>query len=364
MRLEGAQIHYRFHNFRVAGVYGILKDDIVIDEDFSEFNINENDVVIGLDLGFRPIPALNIGGSMVQYKQKHIDEIGRISYLDWNVFSGRFGFVHDVFDINAEFAELQRQMYNEATQYGSALYTTGNVYFGTIVSLSGGYKRYERYRFPLADLPTLNHYDELLMNFDNRIDFEEGIEAGIRLMPNIDNEFQFRYAESWDRDFSVRHHNFFAQYKRGFENFNLTTEYEHLERIRKHEHHWEQILRPAVTVDFFNLARPISVAFHWRYEVEEVLEMESSSHTPFMQFETRLNDRLAIAIFGEYEIDDWDNIGKNQVYLGTEIIAQIATHTEMILFLGQEKGGLVCRNGVCRPQQPFEGIRLTLSTRF
>jgi len=364
MRLEGAQIHYRFNNFRIAGVYGALRDDIEIDEDFSEYNINQNDLVIGLDVGFRPTPELSLGGSMVQYKQKHVDNIGRISYLDWNVFSGRLGYMHDMFDINAEFAELQRQMHDDSTQYGTAFYTTRSVYFNTLFTLSGGYKRYERYRFSLADLPTLNHYDELWMSYDNKIDFEEGIEGGIRFTPNFDNEFQFRYAESWNRNFSVRHHNFFAQYKRGFETFSLTFEYEHLERIKSHDHEWEKMLRPAVKVDLFSLARPISIAFLWKYEEEEVMGIEESKHTPYLQFETRLTDRLSIALFGEYEIDDWDNIGKNQVYIGTEIVTSIANHTELILFMGQEKGGNVCRNGVCRPQQPFEGIRLTLSTRF
>ena len=364
-RLEGVQVHYRLDNFRLSGVYGVLRQDIVINEDRDDLNINRNDLVIGLDMDFRPFRALTLGGSMVQYKQKHVDSANMISYLDWNVFGGRAELANDFFDIYAEYAELHRQTHDAGIQIGSAIYATSNIYFNTTIALSGGYKRYERYRFALADLPTLNHYDELLMNYDSGIDFEEGLEGGLRFVPNIDNEFTLRYAESWNRDFSVRHFNLFTQYKRGFENFSLTLDYEHLERIKRYEQEWERVLRPAVKLDLFNLNRPVSIILRWGYSTKELFGMEDeSSNTPYLQFGTRLNDRLSIAIFGEYEIDGWNNIGKNQVYLGTEIVASISDHTELILFLGQEKGGNVCRNGVCRLQRSFEGLRLSLSTRF
>jgi len=36
----------------------------------------------------------------------------------------------------------------------------------------------------------------------------------------------------------------------------------------------------------------------------------------------------------------------------------------MRLFVGKEKGGKVCRNGICKYRNQFEGLRLELITAF
>jgi hypothetical protein len=38
--------------------------------------------------------------------------------------------------------------------------------------------------------------------------------------------------------------------------------------------------------------------------------------------------------------------------------------TDILLFVGKEAGGKVCRNGICRYVAPFSGLKFEINTRF
>lgn len=354
-RLEGAQAHFIFNNIKIASVYGALKEDI------PEQLINQNDLIAGADIEVRALSSLTIGYSVVQYKQKNI-LTNKQSYTHWNVFGGRVSYLTDLFDIYTEYSELRRVHNIPNTQIGSAIYSSANIYLGKL-TLSSGYKRYSRYQYALSDLPTLNHYDELLYSYAD-IDFEEGLMGEIRYTPDFDNELVVNYAESWNRDFKVRHSNLFTEYRRNFSNFTITLDYEHLEKKQDNNYIWEKELRPSVSLDLFEFYKPMTIKFLWSYNEEEHFQNEKSYHKPYLQIDSRITNNLSIAVFGEYQFNDWDQFGDNSIYLGTEFVTAIARHTEVKLFIGKEKGGKVCRNGVCQFQAPFEGLRLSLSTKF
>jgi hypothetical protein len=40
------------------------------------------------------------------------------------------------------------------------------------------------------------------------------------------------------------------------------------------------------------------------------------------------------------------------------------SETDILLLVGKEAGGKVCRNGICRYVAPFSGIKLEMTTRF
>jgi hypothetical protein len=63
----------------------------------------------------------------------------------------------------------------------------------------------------------------------------------------------------------------------------------------------------------------------------------------------------------------WERLGfnSNHSWLSTELLWNIASNYRLIIFYGSEKGGLQCRNGVCRVIQPFsDGFRVGLTTYF
>lgn len=353
-RLEGAQVRYLSKNINIAAVYGALKEDI------SEIQIHKNDLIAGMDFEYRPGGVFTLGASTVQYKQKDIIFPNR--YTHYNLYGSRLGVMTDSFDWFTEYVELRREHNVPETFKGSALYSMGSFYMGSI-TLSSGYKRYSRYNYAMSDLPTLNHYDELLSTYAE-IDFEEGLLGEVRYIPNLNNQFFISYAESWNRNFSARHSNLFLEYIKNLDTYSLTLDFEQLEKKQDDLSFWEKEIKPSVSFDFYNLTKPLVAKFLWSYYEEQHFDIESQKHKPYLQFDVKFNNRFSVSVFGEYEFTGKDDFGKNSVWLGTELVSSIADHTEIKLFLGKEKGGKVCRNGVCQYQAPFEGIRLALSTRF
>ena len=356
-RLEGAQIHSSYKNFRFSGIYGALREDVI------EQSIYEKDILLGADVEYRPFPFFNFGISAVEYKQKNLIPFST-PYTHHNIYGGRFGVMTDLFDLTAEYAELRRSHGVSKPFTGTAIYANGNFYIGPL-TLTSGYKRYDDFQdYPLSDLPTLNHYDELLFSYDNNIKYEEGLLGEIRYIPNFENEFLVSYGESWNNNFQVRYYNLFAEYKRYFSNFSLTLDYEHVEKIKKDLQEWEKELKPSVYLDFFSFNKPMTAKLEWSYNEEEISDDKTSYNKPIITVDASINDRLSIAVFASNKFKNFGEIPDKKVYLGTEIVTSIASHTDLTLFLGKEQGGKVCRNGVCKTQAPFEGLKLTLTTRF
>ena len=63
----------------------------------------------------------------------------------------------------------------------------------------------------------------------------------------------------------------------------------------------------------------------------------------------------------------WEELGFNSdhSWISTEILWNITSKYRLSIFYGSEKGGLQCRNGVCKVIQPFsDGFRVGLTTNF
>ena len=179
----------------------------------------------------------------------------------------------------------------------------------------------------------------------------------------MNNQYLVSYAESWNRNFSVRHSNLFLEYMKNLQNVTIILDYEQLEKKQDKLSIWEKESKPSVSMGFFNLSNPILTKFSWSYTEEQHFEVDYQKHKPYLQFDISFN-RVSVSVFSEYEFTGKDDFGKNSMWLGSELVTSIADHTEVKLFLGKEKGGKVCRNGVCQYQAPFEGLKLSLTTRF
>ena len=351
-RLDGALAHYSFQDLRIKGLYGKMK------EDSPEDAISENDLVAAVDVEYRPFTYLTVGTSAVEYKQNRNNE-----YTYMNLYGGRIGINTDYFDIDTEYAEI-KTFHGIPTQYGNAFYTHANTYLGSW-SLSAGYKRYDNFdRYPLSDLPTLNHYDELLYSFDSNVKIEEGLQGEIRYNHHLEHEISVNYGESWDKGFNVRHSNLFTEYKWHLDALSITADYEQLEKKSEFALSLEKERTPSVTVEFVELPVPLSIKTKWAFKDEKIDETQKSNNKPYLQIDSRAFGILSYSVFGEYKFVGMDDLTNNRVFLGAELVTNIARHTEVKLFVGSESGGKVCRNGVCKDQAPFEGIKLSLNTRF
>jgi len=380
-RLEGVQARYFLEygddaSLKVSGVYGTLQNEI--QEEF----IYKNDMVIGGDIEVIPLEFLKIGGSAVEYKQGNAQgasSTNATGYIHHDIYGGRVDLMFDALDFKAEYAErtithsVLTSSYIPAKTKGTAIYASANVYLGDL-TLNGGYKNYENYQndgyfnYSLTDLPTLNHYDELLTSFylqrdGNLIKREEGLQGEVQYNLGSDTEITINYAESWNQNFKVRHSDTYTELKHNFGDVAITAEYEHVEKYDKLGL-WIKELRPALLMDIDGLIVPLTIKLAWNYEKEKTLSYVIEHHKPYIQVDTKIVDNLSISLSAEYPMEDFTDIEKNKIYLGGELVTSISDHTEVKLFAGKESGGKVCRNGTCSERAPFEGLKLSLVTKF
>jgi len=350
-RLDGALIRYTPDNLNLKIIYGALRNDI------ADQQIFKNDIVTGLDAEYKVISGLKAGVSALQYKQKEATA-SYLAYNHRNIYAGRLAFLNDLVDISTEYAEI-RYEHNISNDYrGHAFYNTNNIFLGP-VTISAGYKKYYQYQYNLSDLPSLNHYDQLLSSIGN-IKSEEGLMGEIRYIPNMTHESAIHYSEAWNNDYKLRFANLFAEYKYNTDAYSIQTEYEQIETKDQPANSWEKEMHPAVTFDFYTLPLPLTVKTKWG--VKDIIhgENEATMQQPYLQADLKLKENLSVSVISELEFND----DTSSSWTGGEIKTGIGDHSELKIFAGKEKGGKVCRNGVCKYQTPFEGIRLELSTNF
>ena len=100
-------------------------------------------------------------------------------------------------------------------------------------------------------------------------------------------------------------------------------------------------------------------------EIDKIIGSQSHFEPRFQTDIAIGNYSLSVAIenqIGESEsAEDGDD---GEYWIGGEIATTIFNNTDIRLFYGKEKGGVICRNGVCKNQSEFDGIRLTVITTF
>ena len=360
-------------DYRLDGFYGrIVKDawslqafhGILPTEDVS---FEADDVINGADLEITPIAPLTLGFAALSNQE--YQGADNYNYSIREVISGRMGFYHDYFEVNAEYAE-SKQYHNEfgGTKYGNAFYSDLNVYAG-MFTVTGAYKNYDKFVHRLNELPTVNHSEEPLVDYGYDVGSgEEGYMAVVRFVPNFENELVVNFANGWSKDDTIEQIDIHAEYRRDFESFTLITEYSHLENTWEIDNvnYWAQEMTPKISVDFLLGDMPTMLKAEYKIEKHEEythISEETIKYEPTLQADIGIK-QYAISLLASYHYLDGEDINANTPKIGVEFVAPLWNHTELKVFAGSEKGGLVCRNGVCNYQAPFEGARIDLTTRF
>lgn len=362
-RLEGGLVKFSPKNWNLKALYGALPSEYNY-MDFFGVEHDEYDIVSGIDIETNITKFIKLGASFTSSRifpqfameEKHIQQeilgIRALCNLKW-------------MDITSEYATSKKyKLIYEPSQDGTAVYSYLNTYIGKF-TISSAYKRYKNFDFRMNDLPTVNHSNEPLHKYIAPGKDEEGIMGELRFVPNFSNEFIVNYAEAWDRNLpnKSRLKDFYAEMRHDFENFSITTEYSHLDVNDKDSGIRKKELTPSISVDFS--IREISILVKAEYQcIEEVNFMEEYRHyEPLLQTDIGYKN-ISLSLVAEYSYKNWDDIWKRPLWLGGEIYAKILENTELRFFAGKEKGGEICKNGICRQYPTFKGIRLELTTTF
>lgn len=85
----------------------------------------------------------------------------------------------------------------------------------------------------------------------------------------------------------------------------------------------------------------------------------------YEQFASITLSRASLISFNvSLEKSSLDSRVEGNQWVGSEVALNIKKDHRLLLFYGQERGGIKCTSGVCRTVQSFEGFRLTYDGRF
>ena len=319
---------------------------------------NEDDQIGALDGIYFIGEKFKLGGSFVLHRiNKKLDENLDYDYLKNMIIGSRLIYQANKMEFTTEYAAGKDD--NDLKSH--ALYTNITSYLGKF-TVVGAYKNYRNFDNKIHDLPTVNHSEEPIHESYFPGTNEQGLMGEIRFVPNYENEIQINYAEGWDNDLTVRQSDIYAEYKREFENLSITTEFSRLESWKK-DSNWENITTPHLSMDFAIGNFPITLKSE--YEIREKVNGQNKDihYEPKVQLDIAYND-YSISTIMETQINDSEDAEDGDVWVGVEAAVTLFRQTDVRLFVGKEKAGKVCRNGVCKKQPEFDGIRLNITTTF
>jgi len=345
-RLNGLSTEIFPKFFQMKALYGALPN---------KDNEIKNDLVAGLDVQKDVFDPLKLGASFVNVREWQAGD----NYLDRKIFGARADLDASVFDLRAEYGYLDQS--EGISKIGHAFYGNLNTYFD-IISFSVTYNNYLNFDSRFNDLPILNHSNEPMYDSPLGKD-QQGVMGEVMFMPNDFNEFVINYAEEWNNVWKIRQSDLWVEAIHYFDTSTLVVSFSHLERKDEEVDHWEKEVTPTLMYDFMIGETPLSIKAEYQYYDKHYQQEKSHHWEPLMQIDTIIFD-FDFSIIAEYSYENMKDIGKNSPWFGAEISKEIFQDTTMRLFVGKEKGGKVCRNGVCRYRNQFEGLRLELITTF
>jgi hypothetical protein len=279
-----------------------------------------------------------------------------------NIYNFRFNFTSAAVDMKAEYALSK----DDDDLDGKAIYAIASGYLGKF-TITAAYKNYENFDVRISDLPMVNHIGQQLAHGWDPGKDEEGLMGEIKFLPDYDNEFIVNYAEGWSSNYKVRLSNLYTEYKRDFETFTIKAEYESLEQLNKENSNtWYKELTPALSLDCLIGGIPLLFKAEYQYKESENIAVSHSHFEPRMQMDVTYREfSLSLTVENQIGKSEAPEDGEDgEFWIGAELATSIVKNTDIRLFYGKEKGGIVCRNGVCKNQSEFSGLRLNVTTTF
>ena len=360
-RLIGGYVNPVYDRWQMQLFAGLMESDNSTNPDLED----EYDQIGAFDVDVNISDKITVGGSYVLHKENEVINQSGINVIEFNnrnIYAGKLNYSSSLFDFQTEYATSN----NDKNLKGTAIYSNIISYLGKF-TLMGAYKNYENFNVRISDLPMVNHSGQQLEHSWDAGKDEEGLMGEVRFLPNYENEFVINYAEGWNSNYMVRLSNFYSEFKHDFEEWSFKAEFETLEQLNKENaNRWYKEITPTLTFDFLIKDNPVLIKAEYQYKKEDKVIGNQSHFEPRFQTDIAIgNYSLSIAV--ENQIGDSESAedgDDGEFWIGGELATTIFNNTDVRLFYGKEKGGVVCRNGVCKNQAEFDGLRLTIITTF
>jgi len=349
-RLEGMQVKVNYPKFRIKSLYGSWHS-VRYDDD------SPNNIAYGSEIEYKLLTGLTLAGNGVAMRVIDPTNI----YSEQDVWGGRMNLNYARMDGSVEAASSSKYHMSTSARNGYGIYANSNVYLDP-VNLSFGYRKYYKFDYILHDLPMVNYHSEPLNDATAGLD-EEGAQGEIRYNHGDDNSIQVNYAEAWSSDFKSRMNDLYTEFDQKFSNWQMIAEYSHIEKNDDILQYWTKDLTPAVSFDFNIAGNAAHVRAEYEYIEKQFQQLTTYHYEPLLQTDYHYK-QYGISIITETQTEKVSELSSARYWINCEFRTTIFENTDLLFFAGKQKGGKVCRNGSCKYVSPFNGIKLSLSTRF
>jgi hypothetical protein len=348
-RIEGLLGSYEQGGWKLTGIGGTGEDPAWDGQD---------DTVGGLDLQYKLLTTTTVAATGFVFKNAERNGDSKQA-----AGGGRITSQHDIGDLFLEYGHTKTDQL-ENIQTGDAFYGAANGYFGNWI-FTGAYKQYRNFHYTsgLNDPPILNHCGKPITESEKPGYDERGAMGEVRWTSESLPTVYLSYAEGWTHDWMNRESNFYLELKKELGETILTGSLETVEFLDKESDIWKKEITPAVSYDFLLLAHPMLVKLQNYYETKSNRVLETHHYEPMLQTDLAFK-KFSVSVISQFYYIKMKDITDHDPWIGVEISAQLFEHTRLLVFAGQEKGGEVCRNGVCRYVPEFEGARISLQSQF
>lgn len=357
-RLQGGYFQFTNDNITFQTFGGIM------DNDFDE---DKNDFLGAVDFEYNLFSDLKLASAFVLDKinqEKDVTDDKTDKYFFRKIYSGRVSWSSEKFEFKSEYAKSQiSDQINSKFKDGHALYATGTFYIGKFTFLTS-YKNYWNFNYKLSDLPTVNHSGEPINDSWESGKDEQGLMGELHFVPDDSHSFLVNYAEGWSKNYKIRQEDLYAEYSHDFESSTLKLIYADLEELSDVSTNWIKETTPEIDYDFQIGNFPILIESFYEIVKHDNLSGEVTHYEPKIQTDIGYNN-YSFSLTVENQYGDKTDKDDGKYWIGGEFTVSIdAIHSDVRLFAGKEKGGKVCRNGVCRYQSEFQGVKLEINTTF
>lgn len=348
-RLEGLLAKYEIGKLNSKAFYGSLPN---------QAQDTKNDVAYGTDWQYRANSALTLGANAVTIREWQPTD----KYNQRDVFTGRASWNPGMFEIWTESGISQLYHRVGRTVNGSAIYAEGNAYLGSL-TITSAYKRYKNFNYRLHDLPLANYSNETLADNIETGHQEEGLMGEVNYTTPQGLSILANYSEAWALNDDVHMSDFFGSATNNNGPLQWSAEYAQIEKINDDSGIYSKELTPAMSFDYSAWHTPLHTRFEYQYKEKKFLDTKQWHYEPLAMLDVTL-PLVSVSVQAETEIQGIDDLTDAKYWLGTELKTNITKQTDLTVFAGKEKGGKICRHGVCRYRAAFEGVRVELHTSF
>ena len=344
-RLDAILIKADTDYFRAKALYGAMEHDTYDDK---------HELAYLMDIESSVIPHTTIGATYFENQKLDTSSTYNLSQL----YGFRFVQEWDFLDFYGEYA---RNTIMESNIDGDGYYANLNTYFYDF-TITGVYKNFKDMNYDLNDVPTANYHEEALSDDRSNGADEEGFMGEFSWTPEGYNFF-VSYAEAWDTDRDREMNDFFGSIGKMFGEMEVTAECGYWEKVNEASILWNREITPTLVFDIPTETLGFHIKAEYQRIEKEAQGVEKNHWEPLLQADVSY-DKHSFSIIAETNVEEIGEIADSRFFVNAEFRTNIYENTDVVLFGGSEKGGKVCRNGVCKTVKPFDGIRLELSTRF